>query len=372
MTVRAYLDHNASSPLRPEARAAMIEALALAGNASSVHAEGRAARKALEDAREAVAAAVGVRPAMVVFTSGGTEANAHALRIRGIDRHIVSAVEHPSVMAAVEQTGLPVSIAPVHADGQIDLAALEAMLAECEGRALVSLMLANNETGVIQPVAEAAAIAHRHGALVHVDAAQGLGRMPVRFAMLGADVMTLSAHKCGGPKGAGAVVVGDGVALDPLLPGVQELRRRGGSENVAAVAGFGAAARLAAEDDTARLAALRDRLEDELRRLAPGVVFFGEGAPRLCNTTSFALEGLGAETALMALDLDGVAVSSGSACSSGKVARSAVLAAMGVPFSLAEGALRVSLGWSTTVEDIARFLGAFGSLVRRTAGRAAA
>ena len=369
---RAYLDHNAASPLRREAKAAMLRALDAAGNASSVHAEGRAARNLVEGAREALAAVAGVRPAMVTFTSGGTEANAAALRVRGVDRIVVSAIEHPSVHAAAAAEGKPLTIAPVTADGVVDLQALERLLAGPGGRALVCVMLANNETGVIQPVREAAEIVHRHGGLMHVDAAQGLGRIPVRFPALDADILTLSAHKCGGPTGAGAAIVRDGVDLLPLIPGVQENRRRGGSENVAAIAGFAAAAGAAAEDDAGRLRTLRDRLEVDVRRLAPDAAVFGERALRLPNTSCLAVPGLSAETALISLDLDGVAVSSGAACTSGKVGRSAVLAAMGVAPALAEGAIRVSLGWSSTVRDIERFTGALGALLRRTAGRAAA
>jgi cysteine desulfurase len=376
MTVmeRAYLDHNASSPLRPEARAAVLRALDLAGNASSVHAEGRAARHLVEESREALAAAAGVRPEMVMFTSGGTEANAAAVRARGVDRLIVSAIEHPSVAAAAAAAGpgKPVTVAPATADGVVDLEALERLLAAPGGRALVCVMLANNETGVIQPVREAAEIVHRHGGLLHVDAAQGLGRVPVRFPLLDADILTLSAHKCGGPKGAGAAIVRDGVDLLPLIPGTQENRRRGGSENLPAIAGFAAAATAAAAEDGSRLAALRDRLEQAVRRIAPDAVIFGEAASRLPNTSCFSAPGLSAETALISLDLDGVAVSSGAACTSGKVGRSAVLAAMGVAPSLADGAIRVSLGWSSSVRDIERFVSALGALLRRTAGRAAA
>jgi len=374
MTVmeRAYLDHNASSPLRPDAKAAMLAALDLPGNASSVHAEGRAARHLVEESREALAAVAGVRPEMVMFTSGGTEANAAAVRARGVDRLIVSAVEHPSVHAAAAADGKPLTVAPATADGVVDLEALERLLAAPGGRALVCVMLANNETGVIQPVREAAEIVHRHGGLLHVDAAQGLGRVPVRFPLLDADILTLSAHKCGGPKGAGAAIVRDGVDLLPLIPGTQENRRRGGSENLPAIAGFAAAATAAAAEDGSRLAALRDGLEQAVRRIAPDAVIFGEAASRLPNTSCFSAPGLSAETALISLDLDGVAVSSGAACTSGKVGRSAVLSAMGVAPSLAEGAIRVSLGWSSSVRDIERFVSALGALLRRTAGRAAA
>jgi cysteine desulfurase len=369
---RAYLDHNASSPLRPEARDAMLRALDAPGNASSVHAEGRAARRQVEDARETLAALVGARRDAVTFTSGGAESNALALRVAGVDRLVVSAVEHPSVHAAAAASGLAVAVAPVNGDGVIDLAALDRLLSQGAGRALASVMLANNETGVVQPVREAADLVHRHDGLLHVDAAQGLGRLPVRIALLDADILTLSAHKCGGPKGAGAVIARDGVEFRPLIPGTQEMRRRGGSENVAAIAGFAAAAVAAADDDPERLATLRGDLESELRAIASSAVIFGAGAPRLPNTVCLAVPGLAAETALIALDLDGVAVSSGSACTSGKVGRSAVLQAMGVAPSLAEGAIRVSLGWSSSVEDIERFASAMRALLRRTAGLVAA
>ncbi len=369
---RAYLDHNASSPLRPEARDAILRALDAPGNPSSVHAEGRAARRQVEDSREALAAVVGARRDAVTFTSGGAESNALALRVAGVDRLIVSAVEHPSVHAAAAASGLPVAVLPVNAHGVIDLAALDRLVSEAAGRALVSVMLANNETGVVQPVREAADVVHRHGGLLHVDAAQGPGRIAVRLPLLDADILTLSAHKCGGPKGAGAVVARDGVEYRPLIPGTQEMRRRGGTENVAAIAGFAAAAVAAADDDLSRLAALRDGLERHVRAIAPAAVIFGEGAARLPNTSCFAVPGLAAETALIALDLDGVAVSSGSACTSGKVGRSAVLQAMGVAPELAEGAIRVSLGWSSSVRDIERFANAMRALFRRTAGLAAA
>jgi cysteine desulfurase len=330
------------------------------GNASSVHGEGRAARKLLDDAREQVARAVGVIAPMVVFTSGGSEANNMALKGAGVERVIVSAVEHPSVLEAARASGRPREVLPVDPNGLADLEALERML---KGpRALVSVMLANNETGVIQPLAEIVRLAQGH--LVHTDAVQALGKIPVNFGLLGVDMMTLSAHKLGGPVGAGALVVRDGLALEPLIHGGgQELRRRAGTENLAAAAGFGAVAQ--ARQQTG---ALRDRLEAAL----DGAVIFGRDVARLPNTTCFAMPGMKAETLLMAFDLEGIAVSSGSACSSGKVAKSHVLAAMGVAPEISEAAIRVSLGWDTSEDMIDQFIAAWRKIASRHKARAVA
>jgi cysteine desulfurase len=370
MVERTYLDCNATAPLRPQAREAMVAALDVLGNPSSVHAEGRAARRLIDDARRHVATLVGAEPADVVFTSGGTEANVMALcPASGSDALLVSAVEHPSVLAGGRFPAENVASVPVNADGVVDLAALERQLAALarEGRrAVVSLMHANNETGVVQPVAAAAAIVHAAVGLLHVDAVQTAGRIPCDIKALGADLLTVSAHKLGGPKGVGALVrrsAADWPA--PLIKGGgQERGTRAGTESVAAIAGFGAAA-AAAQDLTAegrRLAALRDRLEAGLKVAFPQTVIFGAAAERLPNTTSFALPGVKAETAVIGLDLAGVAVSSGAACSSGKVAASHVLAAMGVPGTLTRGAVRVSLGYATQEADIERFLAAWRTL----------
>ena len=358
--MRCYLDHNATSPLRPEAKAAMLSAMDCGGNASSVHAEGRAARKLLDDARDQVARAVGVIAPMVVFTAGGSEANNMALKGAPVERLIVSAVEHPSVIEAAKASGKPVEILPVDGHGVADLAALEKML---KGhKALVSVMLANNETGVIQPVAEIAGLAQGH--LVHTDAVQALGKIPLNFGLLGADMMTLSAHKLGGPAGAGALVVRDGLALEPLLHGGgQELRRRAGTENTAAIAGFGAVAQTRQD-----VRALRDRLEAALE----GAVIFGRDVARLPNTTCFAMPAMKAETLLMAFDLEGIAVSSGSACSSGKVAKSHVLAAMGVAPEISQAAIRVSLGWDTSKDMIDHFIAVWRKIASRHKARVAA
>lgn len=360
--MRSYLDHNATSTLRPEARAAMLRAMDCTGNASSVHGEGRAARQLMDEAREQVARAVGVIAPMVVFTSGGSEANNMVLKGAPVERIIVSAVEHPSVLQAATASGKPVGIIPVDENGVIDLGALEELL---HGpKALVSVMLANNETGVVQPIAEVVRLAQQHGALVHSDAVQVLGKRMLNFALPPLDYMTLSAHKNGGPVGVGAVVIRDGIVVDPLIHGGgQELRRRAGTENLVTIAGFGAVAGM--KQDVARL---RDRLEAEL----DGAVIFGRDVERLPNTTCFAYPGMKAETLLMAFDLEGIAVSSGSACSSGKVAKSHVLAAMGVKPEISEAAIRVSLGWDTSEQDIEHFTAAWRKIRDRHKARAAA
>lgn len=370
--MRAYLDHNATSPLRPEARDAMIAALDVCGNASSVHAEGRAARALIETAREDIARALGAIAPAVVFTSGGSESCNQAIRGAGVDRIIVSAVEHPCVVEAARATGKPVSIAPVNGDGVIDLAALDSLLADGEGRALISVMLANNETGVIQPVRDVVALAQKHDALVHCDAVQAFGKIPVNCALLGVDLLSVSAHKLGGPQGVGALVIRDGLAVSPLIRGGgQELRRRAGTENVAAIAGFAAAVKAAGETES-DIKALRNQVESAIAQGPGKVSVFGKGVERLPNTVCFALPGLAADTALIAFDLEGVAVSSGSACSSGKVAASHVLKAMGAAEDAVASAIRVSLGWNTTDEDVNRFIESWQRIAGRHAAQAAA
>ncbi|MGB5947915.1 MAG: cysteine desulfurase family protein [Parvibaculum sp.] len=368
MTIeRAYMDHNATAPVRPEAAEAVARVLALTGNPSSVHAEGRAAHKIVEDARAAVAALVNAKPAEITFTSGGTEAANLALHAArnalGVRRIVLSSVEHDAVRLAAAHSGLEVEVLPVNESGVADLEALAGLLdAPGKVRTLVALMLANNETGVIQPVAEAAAMARAAGAFLLTDAIQAVGRMPVDFAALGVDMMLLSGHKLGSPQGVGALVWRDELAFEPLIRGGgQELRRRSGTENVPGIAGFGAAARAAARDADAyaRIVELRDALEAALKAAVPEVRIFGENAPRLANTSLFSSAGLNAETLLMILDLDGFAVSAGSACSSGKVARSHVLEAMGVEPYLAKGAVRVSLGLANTRAEIERFVGSW-------------
>ena len=362
MTV--YLDYNASAPIRPEALAAMTAALAEPGNASSVHGPGRRARRLVEEARAQVATLAGAEAGWVTFTSGGTEANNLALRGLPASRILVSTGEHESVLQAAPEA----QRIPLTADGLVDLDALAAALQAAPAGALVSVMLANNETGVIQPLAQVVALAGAAGAWVHCDAVQAAGKIPLDMAALGVDLLTLSAHKLGGPQGVGALLARPGLPLQPLQRGGgQERRLRAGTENLPGIAGFGAAAAAARRDlpAMARLAELRDRFEAEALVLAPDLTVFGRGAPRLPNTSCVALAGLPAETQLMALDLAGVAVSSGAACSSGKVQPSHVLSAMGASPAEAGSAIRVSLGWASKAEDIDCLLAAWGDLYRR-------
>ncbi len=355
-----YLDYNATQPLKPAVREAMLDVLSGPANASSVHQLGQRARQAVETARLKVAALIGAVPGEILFTSGATEANATALKGFPGRRLMVSAIEHPSVRNGVADA----AIIPAGPDGVIDLAALERKLNEDNRPTLVSLMLVNNETGVIQPVSEAASIVHRHGGLLHSDAAQAPGRIAMDLGRLGVDLMTLSAHKIGGPQGAGALYIRAGLDVAPLLTGGgQESRRRAGTENVAAIVGFGVAAELAA--DVPGLAELRDRMEMRLRQIAPELAVHGAAVPRVGNTSCFGAPGLSAETALIALDLAGIQVSSGAACSSGAVEPSPVLLAMGVPEAAAREAIRVSLGWATQPQDVDHLVESWAMVYRR-------
>ena len=368
---RVYLDWNATTPLRPEARAAMAAAWDLAGNPSSVHAEGRQARRLVEDARHAVAAALGADARNVVFTSGGTEANVLALtpglvRKPGlpVERLIVSAVEHASVLAGGRFPKGNIEVLDVDQEGIVDLVRLRTLLADGPP-ALVSVMLANNETGALQPIPEIAHVAHEAGGLLHVDAVQALGKIDININKLNADLLSISAHKIGGPKGAGALILAEGVAgLKAVLQGGgQELGRRAGTENVAGIAGFGAAVKAAIPSlgDMERVAKLRDRLEEGLRQ-SLGTIVFSRDVPRLPNTILFGAPNMRAETAVIGFDLEGIAVSSGSACSSGKVQPSHVLQAMGFGPELATSGVRLSLGWTTTEADVDRALEAWRKL----------
>ena len=352
----------------------MLAALELTGNASSVHAEGRAARHRVEKARAEVAALVGAEANNVTFTSGATEANTTALtpalevdgNRKPCDRLFVSAIEHPSVLCGGRFPADRVEQLPVTPDGVVDLKALRNALDRAE-HPLVSVMLANNEIGTVQPIAEIATLVHEANGVFHVDAVQGAGRIDCDIEALGADLLTVSSHKMGGPQGAGALIRrGHVTVTDPLVKGGgQERGWRGGTENVAGIAGFGAAAVAAAaarQADARRMVALRDRLEAGLLAVTPQTVIFGRKAERLPNTTSFAVPGMKAETAIIALDLNGIAVSSGAACSSGKVQPSHVLAAMGVPPALARGAIRISLGWTTSDAEVEQFLGTWRKL----------
>ncbi len=359
-----YLDHNATTPLRPGVAEAVAQAMALGGNASSVHRHGRLARRTVDEARSRVAGLVGASPDGIVFTSGGSEANDLAINGVGRRRILVSAVEHASVLdAAPDGERLAVDT-----DGVVDVAALESRLAADNTPALVSVMFANNETGVRQPVSEIVDMAHRHGALVHCDAVQAAGRIGIDMAALGLDLLTLSAHKMGGPQGVGALALASGVAITPRLRGGgQERGRRAGTENLPGIAGFGAAAADVdqATDKIGDLATLRGELESRIKALAPQSSVLGAAASRLANTSCITMPGVAAETQVVALDLAGFAVSAGAACSSGKVGPSHVLAAMGVDVEIASTAIRVSLGADNDIVDIERFVAAWRALYGR-------
>jgi len=361
---RTYLDCNASVPLRREAHAAILTALDAVGNPSSVHADGRRARAIIENARDQVASIVNARPSEVIFTSGATEANNWVLAA-GWDTIAVSSIEHDSVTAPVAASGAKRIELNVSTNGVVELDGLSELLAAsgaASKRTLLTLMMANNETGVIQPVEQATALAREHGVMVHTDAVQAPGRIPVDFAELGVDALSLSAHKLGGPRGVGALVVNDGVELPTLLKGGgQERRRRGGTENASGIAGFGAAAEAIANEQNVaeRMAKLRARLEEGVQRASPAAMIFGRDAPRLANTAYIGLPGKLAETLVIKLDLEGIAVSTGAACSSGKVGSSHVLEAMKLGPEVARSAIRVSLGPQTQDEDIAVFLAAW-------------
>jgi cysteine desulfurase len=378
-----YLDHNATSPLRPESLTAMTHALGLSGNPSSIHAAGRAARAVVEAARDEIAHLAGAPSANVIFTSGATESVSLALwgAVQGaveagqrITRLFVSAIEHKCVLAtaaAIEERmpGVKLAEIPVTGEGVVDTEALRVMLREGKGRALVAVMAASNETGAVQPIAEVSRLAREAGALLLVDAVPAAGKIDLDFSLC--DYLVISAHKLGGPQGVGALVVADGAPLAPqLLGGGQQKGLRAGTENLSGIAGFGAAAQSLrdAAGERARIAHLRDRFESQLRQAAPEVMIFG-GAERLCSTSCFALPGVTAETALIALDLDGVMVSSGATCSSGKLAVSHALTAMGVPDDLAACALRASFGWNSTAEDVTAAVDALVKLRERVRAR---
>ncbi|NCF79838.1 MAG: aminotransferase class V-fold PLP-dependent enzyme [Alphaproteobacteria bacterium] len=369
---RIYLDYNATTPLRPEARDALLAALDI-GNPSSVHEEGRKARALVEAARADVARLVGAPAETVIFTSGGTEACNLALGLRQapageIKRLLVSTIEHSAVLAAAKESGLPVKELQVKPDGVLDLDALDAALAD-DTPALVCVMLANNETGVIQPIAEVAAKTRAHGSLLFCDGVQAAGKIDINLFALGVDALSLSGHKLGSPMGVGALVTRPAVVVPPqLIGGGQELGRRAGSENISGIAAFAAAARAAMRDleAFADLADRRDEMEAALQAAQAQLVVYGKGAPRLANTSCFALSGLNAETLVMAMDLAGISVSAGSACSSGKVSRSHVLAAMQAEPQVSKGVLRISLGWQSRAEDTQKLVNEWSKLAGQT------
>lgn len=359
--IRTYLDFNATAPLRAEARAAMLSAAEEAGNASSVHAEGRRARAIIEDAREAVSRLAGCEPAEVVFTSGATETN-NWVTSADWDTIVYADIEHDSVLEPIEASRSATIKMNVDQDGVADVTrvAEHVLIGSADlGRDLVTLQLANSETGVLQDVASIGAFCRAHGVTSHCDAVQAPGRVPIDFRELGVDLMSLSAHKLGGPQGIGALIIRDGFDLKAAFRGGgQERRRRAGTENVAAIAGFGAAATAAKHDLMAaeRMAAMRDRLEQGMLDGLPDAVAIGAAVRRLPNTTCVAVPGQKAETLVIKLDLAGYAISAGSACSSGKVGNSRALAAMGVSKARANAAIRVSLGWTTSETSLEPFL----------------
>ena len=366
-----YADYNATTPMRPEATAAMLAVLGAPGNPSSVHRAGRAARAVLEGARRQVASFLGALPQSVTFTSGGTEADLLALRGAGRSRVLVSAIEHDAVLAAVPEA---VRV-PVDADGILDIQALARLLDASNEPAVISVMWANNETGAIQPITDVIELARVHGALVHSDAVQAAGKVPIDFASSGLDLMSVSAHKIGGSSGVGALLARDSVPLGPQITGGgQERGRRSGTENLPGIASFGAAAECAGAalwasgGSLGGIAELRDGFEAGIRAAVPGARILCQEVDRLPNTSCVVMPGVAAETQVMAFDLEGIAVSAGSACSSGKVKRSHVIEAMEPGGEAAANSIRVSLGWLTTVEEVDHLVAAWCKLYKRTGG----
>ncbi len=372
---RIYLDYNATAPVIQEAQEAVRLGLSETGNPSSVHSEGRAAHRRLEEARAIVAAAVGGRSGDVIFTSGGTEANALALHAQNYDHLIVSAIEHESVLRNAQATGAQLDLIPVNQSGLVDLGALQKLLALRKGKTLVSVMLANNETGVIQPLAEVVDLVREADAFIHCDAVQAFGKLPCDLKALGVDSLAISAHKFGGPPGIGALVTRAQLTLSPFLRGgSQENRRRAGTQNLPAILGFAAAAmhlphRLA---DQSRQTELRNHLESRIRTQAKDAIFYGAETARLANTSCIGMPSMEAETQVMALDMAGFAVSAGSACSSGKVTASHVLQAMGADAQAARQAIRISIGPETSRQHIDQFCDAWCEVYSRAKSRPAA
>lgn len=370
MTEIVYFDYNATTPPRPEVADAMMEVLQVAGNASAVHASGRAARARVEVARTSISELINADTNQIIFTGSGTEANNQALRGSGRKRIFVSAIEHEAVRSARADA----EFIPVDENGIINLEAIDEMLAASSEPAQVAVMLANNETGVIQPIAKVSEIAHHHGALVHCDAVQAVGKIPVDVAVLGADSYALSSHKFAGPQGVGVLVMRTPNTIERFVHGGgQERGLRAGTENVAGIVGLGVAARLAAEalPKYAKLAELRDELERRLRDIAPDMIVFGQASERLPNTSKMTMPGVPSDTQVMAMDLAGIAISAGSACTAGKVEAPYVLSAMGVADEISNTATRVSLGWRTQAEDLDKFVAAWENLYNRLGRKAA-
>jgi cysteine desulfurase len=358
-----YLDYNATAPMKPAVRSAMMEAMERHGNPSSVHRYGRIMRRQMEEARSAIAAFVGVKPAQIIFTSSGTEAN--NMVVCGADNIVTSSIEHDSILVNTSDAyRIPATV-----DGVIDIDAADEIFKSVPANALISVMMVNNETGVIQPMAEIARLARKYGHRLHTDAVQAAGRVPIDFNALGLDYLTLSAHKIGGPQGVGALIIREGAPLVPFIcGGGQEMRRRAGTENVAGIAGFGIGVKLAADDLRERptRVMLRDDLQKRLQAIGgEDAPVIGANAPRVGNTLCIAMRGVSSETQVAAMDLAGVAVSAGAACSSGKVKASHVLRAMGFADDIAGSALRISLGWNTQAADIDRCVDAWRALYER-------
>jgi cysteine desulfurase len=377
---RHYLDHNATAPIRPEAIAIVAEIMARDGNSLSVHEEGRRAHKTLEDAREQVRALINAPVNGVIFTGGGTESIHYALngvmKPHNIKRFFISAIEHSAVAANAAATGAEIETIPALASGAADLGWLRARLKDYDvsrdGGLMASLMFANNETGVVQPVREAAGIVHDAGGLLFCDAAQAVGKVPVNFLMSGADIMAFTGHKFGGPVGVGALVAGPNLALEPVMRGGgHEQNRRAGTHNVASIAGLGLACELAAKSlaRAGEIAALRDRMQDAA--VAAGAKIWGANAERLPGTLCLSAPGFSGATQLMTMDLAGIAISAGSACSSGKTKPSHVLLAMGASEEEATSAIRVSLGWNSDAEDAGAFIREWPKAYARIKARAA-
>lgn len=360
-----YLDHNATSPLRPSAITAVEAALRVIGNGSSVHSYGRQVRRIIEQARADVAALCGASPDMVTFTSGGTEANNLILRYTACERILVSAVEHPSVMEAPDAA----DVVPVTSSGIIDVAALDKMLASDSRSSLISIMYANNETGIVQPIGAIAEIARKYGAVFHCDAVQAPGKVSIDVGDFGADLLTISAHKIGGPAGSGALINVSGIEIAPVTRGGgQEKKQRSGTENFIGIAGFGGAARetlALGNENISNVTRLRDRLESEIMDQMPRITIIGSDVERLGNTSYMIMPGMDSDTQVMAFDLAGIALSAGSACSSGTVKASGVLLAMGYEAEEAGSAIRVSFGWSNEDGDVDVFLAALRPLYER-------
>lgn len=359
-----YLDYNATAVIRPQVIDLVKDVMAETGNASSIHTHGQKARGRVEKAREQVASLINVKPEQVIFTSGATESNNTVLCPYAQKRALISAIEHLAVLQPLPQA----EKIPVTKNGTVDLDAFEKMLGTGELPAIISVMLVNSETGVIQPVKEIAAMARARNVLVHSDAVQALGRIPLDFHELGLDYMSLSAHKMGGPQGVGALVIRDGVPFEKFMKGgTQERLMRAGTVNVAGIAGFGLAAEIAEHDlkEYARITSLRDSMEDRMKAIEPSIIICGSQAPRVGNTSSLSLPGVSAQTQMMSLDLAGIAVSSGSACSSGSFKPSHVLQAMGFTEEESKTALRISLGWATTPDEIDHFVEAWSTMVQK-------